>query len=139
MSRGQKSAPGAPSTRLLRVGESVRHALSSVLARGDVQDDDLKGVSVTVTEVRVSPDLRHAKVFVMPLGGDTEGKVVKALNRNAAFLRGELGRKLTMKYTPSPKFVLDESFSEATHIDALLRDPKVARDLLEDDSGEADA
>ncbi len=128
MSRN-KSRKGEPSTRLLRVGENVRHAVSAVLARGDIQDDDLKGVSVTVSEVRVSPDLRHAKAFVMALGGDTEGKVLTALNRNAGYIRGQMAKNLTMKYTPDLKFLKDDSFDEASHIENLLKDPKVVKDL----------
>lgn len=133
-----KSVPGAPSMRLLRVGESVRHAISSVLARGDIQDPELEKTSVTVSEVRVSPDLRHAKVYVMPLGGDKDGKIVKALNRHTAFIRGQMGKALTMKYTPQLRFKLDESFDEATHIDAILRDPRVARDIDHSDTEEDD-
>lgn len=128
MSKSRHTGQG-PSLRLLRVGENVRHAMSSILARGDVQDDDLASASVTVSEARVSPDLRNATIFVMPLGGDPEGKVVKALNRNAAFLRGEMSRIVHMKYMPRLKFTLDESFDEASHIEALLKDPRVAKDL----------
>lgn len=128
MSRN-KSQKGEPSTRLLRVGESVRHAVSAVLARGDIQDDDLKGVSVTVSEARVSPDLRHAKLFVMPLGGDQSGKILKALNKHTAYIRGQMSKSLTMKYTPDLKFLEDESFDEATHIEELLKNPKVQRDI----------
>lgn len=129
----QKSKSGEPSVRLLRVGENVRHALSAVLARGEVMDDDLKGKSITVTEVRVSPDLRHANIFVMPLGGDADGKVVKALNRHSHYLRGQISHALVMKYMPELRFMIDESFDEAGHIDAILRDPRVARDLRHDD------
>lgn len=136
MSRRDQSGSQAPSTRLLRVGENVRHAISAILARGDVQDPDLEGKSVTVSEVRVSPDLRNATVFVMPLGGDPEGIVTKALNKNSAFIRGAMSKALHMKYMPRLKFKIDESFDEASHIDALLKDPKVQRDLA---SGEGDA
>ena len=132
MSRN-KSRKGEPSTRLLRVGESVRHVVSAVIARGDIQDEDLKGVSITVSEVRVSPDLRHAKAFVMALGGDTDDTVLKALNRNAAYIRGQMAKSLTMKYTPELKFLKDDSFDEASHIETLLKDPKVAKDLTTED------
>ncbi|WP_417450383.1 30S ribosome-binding factor RbfA [Kordiimonas sp.] len=118
-----------PSLRLLRVGENVRHAISAILSRGDVQDKDLETASVTVSEVRISPDLRNATVFVMPLGGDAEGVVTKALNKNAAFIRGEMSKVVHMKYMPRLKFIIDDSFDEASHIDALLRDPRVQRDL----------
>ena len=136
MSRSQHTGAGGPSLRLLRVGENVRHAISAILARGDVQDPDLETASVTVSEVRVSPDLRNATIFVMPLGGDTDGKITKALNKNAAFIRGEMSKVVHMKYMPKLKFKLDESFDEASHIDALLRSPKVAQDLHADEEEE---
>lgn len=124
---------GGPSLRLLRVGENVRHAISATLARGDVQDPDLAGASITVSEVRVSPDLRNATVFVMPLGGDDQGTIIKALNRNSAYIRGEMSKVVHMKYMPRLKFKLDDSFDEASHIDALLKDPKVQRDIAAPD------
>jgi len=118
------------SVRLLRVGEQVRHVLSEVLARGNVQDEVLSKHPVTVTEVRVSPDLRHATVFIVPLGGSDEEEVLKALRRNARYLKGEVGHRLrTMKYTPNLVFRVDDSFNEASKIDSLLRDPRVAQDL----------
>lgn len=129
MDRSRDNKSGGPSLRLLRVGENVRHAISSILARGDVQDPDLDGASVTVSEVRVSPDLRNATVFVMPLGGDPKLKITKALNNNSAFIRGEMSKVVHMKYMPRLKFKLDESFDEASHIDTLLRDPKVVADV----------
>lgn len=115
--------------RLLRVGENVRHAISAILTRGDVQDPDLAGRSVTVSEVRISPDLRNATVFVMPLGGDKDGVITKALNKNSAFIRGEMSKVVHMKYMPRLIFKIDESFDEASHIDALLKNPKVQQDL----------
>ena len=124
---------GGPSLRLLRVGENVRHAISAIMTRGDVQDPDLDGTSVTVSEVRVSPDLRNATVFVMPLGGDDQGSIIKALNRNSAYIRGEMSKVVHMKYMPRLKFKLDDSFDEASHIDALLKDPKVQRDIATTD------
>lgn len=129
MSKSRFDGDGSPSLRLLRVGENVRHAISSILARGDVQDPDLETASVTVSEVRVSPDLRNATVFVMPLGGDEDGKVTKALNKNSAFIRGQMSKVVHMKYMPRLKFKLDESFDEASHIDAILRDPRVQQDI----------
>ncbi len=128
MSRREHTT-GGPSLRLLRVGENVRHAISAILTRGDVQDPDLDGAPVTVSEVRVSPDLRNATVFVMPLGGDEGGVITKALNKNSAFIRGEMSKVVHMKYMPRLKFKIDESFDEASHIDALLKNPKVQRDL----------
>ncbi|MCK0069302.1 MULTISPECIES: 30S ribosome-binding factor RbfA [Kordiimonas] len=129
MSKSRFDGDGSPSLRLLRVGENVRHAISSILARGDVQDPDLETASVTVSEVRISPDLRNATVFVMPLGGDEDGKVTKALNKNSAFIRGQMSKVVHMKYMPRLKFKLDESFDEASHIDAILRDPRVQQDI----------
>lgn len=126
----QQSTDTGRSVRLLRVGEQIRHALSEVLARGNVQDDVLTKHLVTVTEVRVSPDLRHATVFVVPLGGTDEPEVMAALRRNARYLKGEVGHRLrTMKYTPNLVFRVDESFDEASKIDSLLRNPRVAQDL----------
>lgn len=127
--RAQNSGTGGPSLRLLRVGENVRHAIASILTRGEVQDPDLDGKSVTVSEVRISPDLRNATVFVMPLGGDPKGIITKALNRNTSFIRGAMSKVVHMKYMPRLMFKIDESFDEASHIDSLLRDPKVKRDL----------
>ncbi len=133
MAGSRHNKAGSPSLRLLRVGENVRHAISAILARGDVQDPDLEKASVTVSEVRISPDLRNATVFVMPLGGDPEAVVVKALNKNSAFIRGQMSRVVRMKYMPRLKFTLDGSFDEASHIEALLRDPRVQRDLHQEE------
>ena len=121
------------SVRLLRVGEQVRHALSEVLMRGGVHDDILASHSVSVTEVRMSPDLRHATVFVKPLLGADEAEVLAALKRNVRYLKGEVSRRVNTKYAANLKFLPDESFDEGSHIDAILRSPKVARDL---DGGE---
>ncbi|MGV7119473.1 30S ribosome-binding factor RbfA [Sphingopyxis sp. 550A] len=123
--------PSGPSVRVLRVGEQVRHVLSEILARGDVHDDVLTNHPVSVTEVRMSPDLRHATVFVKPLLGRDEEAVIKALRTNTAYLQREVAHRIRMKYAAKLKFLPDESFDEASHIDALLRDPKVARDLGE--------
>jgi ribosome-binding factor A len=117
------------SVRLLRVGEQVRHALSEVLMRGQVHDDVLSSHSVSVTEVRISPDLRHATVFVKPLLGKDEEVVLKALRTNTAYLQREVAQRVKMKYAAKLKFLADESFDEGSHIDALLRNPRVARDL----------
>ena len=132
MARRTESNEGR-SVRLLRVGEQVRHALSEILMRGDVHDDVLASHSVSVTEVRVSPDLRHATAFVIPLLGADAEAVLKALRTNTAFLQGEVARRVNMKYAARLKFLLDESFDTGSHIDALLRDPKVARDLAGDE------
>ncbi len=123
------------SVRVLRVGEQVRHVLSEILQRGDVHDETLAQHMVSVTEVRMSPDLRHATVFVKPLLGKDEEAVLKALRTNTAYLQREVAHRVKMKYAARLKFLPDESFDEGSHIEALLRDPKVARDLGEDDGG----
>jgi len=111
------------------VGEQVRHILSDILARGEVHDDVLASHMVSITEVRMSPDLRHATVFVKPLLGKDEEVVIKALRTNTAYLQREVASRVKMKYAARLKFLADESFDEGSHIDQLLRDPKVARDL----------
>ncbi len=120
------------SVRLLRIGEQVRHVLSELLARGDVHDPVLQSRLVSVTEVRMSPDLRHASVFVKPLLGHDEEAVLKALRQNTAFLQREVAHRVRMKYAAKLKFLPDESFDEGTHIDRLLRSKKVAQDLQDD-------
>lgn len=124
------------SVRLLRVGEQVRHALSDILMRGDVHDETLAKHLVTVTEVRMSPDLRHATAFVKPLLGKDEDVVLKALRTNTAYLQSEVARRVNTKYAARLKFLTDQSFDEGSHIDTLLRAPHVAQDLTGDD-GEA--
>ncbi len=128
---GQRPDQG-PSIRILRVGEQVRHILSEILQRGDVHDDTLTRHLVSVTEVRMTPDLRHATVFVKPLLGQDEDAVLKALRTNTAYLQREVATRVKLKYAARLKFVADESFDEGSHIDRLLRDPHVARDLDED-------
>jgi ribosome-binding factor A len=118
-----------PSVRLLRVGEQVRHVLSEILARGDVHDDILANHMVSVTEVRMSPDLRHATAFVKPLLGKEQEAVLKALRTNTAYLQREVAKRVKMKYAAKLKFIADESFEESGQIDSILRDPRVARDL----------
>lgn len=120
------------SVRLLRVGEQMRHVLSEILQRGDVHDETLARHLVSVTEVRMSPDLRHATVFVKPLLGKDEEAVLKALRTNTAYLQREVAAKVQMKYAAKLKFLADESFDEGSHIDKLLRAPKVAQDLKSD-------
>lgn len=124
--------PGAkagPSQRQLRVGELLRHALSDILSRGDVRDPDLAGVSVTVTQVVPSADMRHAMVFCEPLGGKNAGPVIAALNRHKSFLRGEMGRMIALKFTPELRFAEDTSFAEAEKIETLLKSARVRKDL----------
>ncbi|RIA43629.1 ribosome-binding factor A [Hephaestia caeni] len=128
----RNDTPETQSIRTLRVGEQVRHVLSEILARGDVHDETLAKHMVSVTEVRMSPDLRHATAFVKPLLGKDEEAVLKALRTNTAYLQREVATRVKMKYAARLKFLADDSFDEGGHIDALLRSPKVARDLGED-------
>jgi ribosome-binding factor A len=120
------------SVRTLRVGEQVRHVLSEILQRGDVHDETLASHMVSVTEVRMSPDLRHATAFVKPLLGRDQDAVLTALRQNTAYLQREVAHRVKMRYAARLKFVADESFEEGGHIDALLRSPEVARDLGQD-------
>ncbi|HEY3813505.1 MAG TPA: 30S ribosome-binding factor RbfA [Caulobacteraceae bacterium] len=122
-------AHAGPSQRQLRAGELIRHALVEVLREEEIHDPALDGVSVTVTEVRMSADLKHATCFIEPLGGGHASEVVKALNKHARFLRGALGRHIEMKFTPELRFLHDESFNEAARIERLFDDPRVKRDL----------
>jgi ribosome-binding factor A len=128
-----------PSQRQQRVAELVRHALSEVLSRGDLRDDVLTSHVVTVPEVRMSPDLKLATAYVMPLGGKDESAVVAALERNRKALRQEVARRVNLKLAPELRFRRDESFDEAARIDALLRTEKVARDTRKPDSDEPDS
>lgn len=125
--------PSGPSQRQLRAGELIRHALVEVLRERAITDPVLEHASVTVTEVRMSPDLRHALAFVEPLGGSGSAAVVDALNRHAKYLRGQLGRGIEMRFTPDLKFVHDESFDEAARIGRMFDDPKVRQDLAPHD------
>jgi ribosome-binding factor A len=125
---GRRGASG-PSQRQLRAGELVRHALVDILRHETLSEPALQGASVTLSEVRMSPDLRHAICFVQPLGGEHAPEVVEALNRSAKFLRGRLGHSIELKFTPDLKFVHDDSFAAAAAIDRLLADPRVRRDV----------
>ena len=129
------ATPEMRSVRLLKVGEQVRHVLSELLLRQEVHDDVLTAHSVSVTEVRMSPDLRHATVFVKPLLGKDEEVVLKALRTNIPFFQREVAGRLKLRYAAKLKFLGDESFDEAARIERLLRDPKVARDLGADEAG----
>jgi ribosome-binding factor A len=124
--------PEGRSVRLLRVGEQVRHVLSELLQRSEVHDETLRKHLVSITEVRMSPDLRHATVFVKPLLGEDEDAVLKALRQNTAFFQREVAHRVRTKYAAKLKFLADESFDEGTHIDRLLRTEKVAQDLSEE-------
>jgi ribosome-binding factor A len=129
MKMRQTETTEGKSVRLLRVGEQVRHILSEILARGDVHDDVLTTHTVSVTEVRMSPDLKHATVFIKSLLGQNEEAVIKALRTNTAYLQREVAKRVQLKFAAKLKFLADESFDEGSHIDKLLRDPKVAQDL----------
>ncbi|APG62908.1 ribosome-binding factor A [Sphingorhabdus lutea] len=129
MAKYNDTGPEGRSVRLLRVGEQVRHILSELLARKVVHDDILSSHHVSVTEVRMSPDLRHAAVFVKPLLGSEEEKVIKALRTNTAFFQKEVASRMKLKYAAKLKFLSDESFDEASKIEKLLADPHVRQDL----------
>lgn len=129
----QQFTPEQQSVRVLKVGERVRHILSELLARQEVHDDTVSAANIAVTEVRMSPDLRNASVYVKPLLGKDEDPIVKALRQNTAFLQREVAKRLGLKFAPKLQFRADESFDEAERIERLLSDPKVARDLGEDE------
>ncbi|TYL94521.1 30S ribosome-binding factor RbfA [Bradyrhizobium rifense] len=127
----KSSVPGG-SQRQLRVGEQVRHAIAEILAQGGVHDADLEGHIITVPEVRMSPDLKLATIYVMPLGGRDTELVITALDRNKKFLRGEVARRVNLKFAPDLRFRVDERFDEAERIEKLLRTPAVQKDLEQD-------
>lgn len=129
MAKFNDTSPDGRSVRLLRVGEQMRHILSELLLRGEVHDEILNSHSVSVTEVRMSPDLRHAKIFIKPLMGSDEDAVLKALRTNTAFFQKEVAARTKMKYAAKLNFLSDDSFDEVARIDSLLKDPKVVRDL----------
>ena len=140
MPRGTTRAPGsAPSQRALRAGELVRHAVADILSRGEVHDPVIETHLITVPEVRMSPDLRLATIYVMPLGGHDEKQVLAALDRNKRFLRGEIAHRVNMKFAPDIRFRIDERFDEADRIDKLLHSPAVARDLTDKDLADTDS
>ncbi len=137
MTRKQSRAgeqPGrGPSQRQLRVGELIRHKVAEMLVRGEIHDDVLAAHVVTIPEVRMSPDLRLATVYVMPLGGEDVKPVLAALERNKRYIRGEIAETVNLKFAPDLRFRFDESFDEATRIDALLDSPAVRRDTSKTD------
>jgi ribosome-binding factor A len=118
-----------PSQRQLKVGELIRHALAEIFARGEIVDEVLNQYSLTVSEVRMSPDLKLATVFVLPLGGEGAGEAISHLDKHKRFLRGELARRVSLKFMPELRFKTDTSFARSKRIDELLASPKVARDL----------
>jgi ribosome-binding factor A len=127
-----------PSQRALRAGELIRHAIAEILQRGDVHDPVLERHLITVPEVRLSPDLRLATIYVMPLGGSDEKPVLEALERNKKYLRGEIAHRVNLKFAPDIRFRIDDRFAEAARIDGLLRSPAVKRDLDAKDDENAD-
>ena len=129
MTRQKSSHSKPPSQRQLRVGELIRHKLAEMLVRGEIHDDVLAGHVVTVPEVRLSPDLKLATVFVMPLGGSDTEAVLEALNRHRRFIRGELARAVNLKFAPDVRFRCDETFEEASRIDRLLAAAPVRKDV----------
>jgi ribosome-binding factor A len=133
-----RSTPGAPSQRQLRVGEQVRHVLAEVLARGDVHDDALAGMVISVLEVRMTPDLRQGTVLVMPLGGKGEATAVEALNKNAKALRHEVSRRLReLKFSPELKFRVDDRYDEVQRIEKIFHQDRVRRDLAAKDQDDS--
>lgn len=129
----KNNEPKGPSQRMLRVGEIIRHALSAVFTRGDVEDEALNGAVITVPEVRMSNDLKIANAYIMPLGGDRAEEIVAALNRHKKFLRGRVAPEVNLKFAPELRFFVDTTFDEFGRIDALLRSDRVQRDLQGDD------
>lgn len=124
-----RAAPAAASQRQLRVGELIRHEIADMLSRGDIHDPVVEAHMITVPEVRMSPDLRLATVYVMPAGGRDEAAVVAALDRNKKYVRGEIARRVNLRIAPEIRFRVDDRFAEAERIEKLLRSPAVRRDL----------
>jgi ribosome-binding factor A len=134
-SHRDSGTPGG-SQRQLRVGELVRHALADLLTRGEVHDPVIEGHLITVPEVRMSPDLRLATIYIMPLAGRDTDEVVAAFERNKKFLRGEIAHTINLKFAPDLRFRVDDRFAEVERIEKLLRSPEVQRDLTKNESGD---
>jgi ribosome-binding factor A len=135
MSRGHAREPAkGPTQRSLRAGEVVRHAVAEILARGEIHDPVIATHLITVAEVRMSPDLRMATVYILPLGGHDAAVVLAALERNKRYLRGEIARRVNLKFAPDIRFRIDQRFDEAERVERLLRSPQVRRDLGNDPS-----
>jgi ribosome-binding factor A len=130
------SAASGPSQRLLRVAELIRHAMAEVLLRGDITDPDLESALITIPEVRLSPDLRLATLYVLAIGGGDTAKAVVALERNKKYLRGEISKRVNLKFSPDIRFRVDDRFDEVQRIEALLHSEAVARDLRKPQSQE---
>ena len=136
--RGARTHAAAPSQRQLRVGEALRHELAGLLNRGDLHDPDLDGQSITVTEVRIGPDLRSATAYVLPLGGSESGAIVAALNRAAPHLQGQMGRVLRLKFAPQLRFAIDDTFDQVTRMQRILSSlPENEKSGGRDDEGES--
>lgn len=131
--------PTGPTQRMLRVGELVRHALSALFARGEIEDPLLEGKVITVPEVRMTPDLKLANAYIMPLGGEGAEEVVAALNRHHRFIRGRIAPELDLKFAPDLRFFVDNTFDEFGRIDAILRSERVQRDLVRDSDDDKDS
>ena len=138
MSRAHHQTGAAPSQRMLRVAELIRHAMAQLLARGEIVDPVLEKHVVTVSRVKMSPDLKHASVFVMPLGGKDETDVIEALERHKKFLRGEVPHRINLKFAPELRFRIDDTFDNVSRIDALLNSDRVRRDLEQPIDDDAD-
>jgi ribosome-binding factor A len=132
----QRPQAAGPSQRALRVGELVRHTMAEMLTRGDVHDPVIETHLITVPEVRMSPDLKLATIYVMPLCGRDEKAVIEALERNRRYLRGEIAKRVNLKFAPDIRFRIDERFDEAARIDKLLQLPEVRRDLARDETAD---
>ena len=130
--KSRNSSHAMPSQRQLRVGELIRHKLAEMLSRGEIHDDILAAHVITIPEVRLSPDLKLATAYVIPLGGTDTEAVIEALNRHKRYIRAELAHAVNLKFAPDVRFRSDETFQEASRIDALLASPKVRQDLDED-------
>lgn len=135
-SRHHQQDHGGGSQRQLRVGELIRHELADMLSRGGIHDPVIERHMITVPEVHMSPDLRLATIYVMPLGGHDEKEVIAALDRNKRFVRGEIARRVNLKFAPEIRFRIDERFDEAERIEKLLRTPAVQRDLTDENDDE---
>jgi ribosome-binding factor A len=128
-----------PSQRQLRVGEALRHAIAQILSRNEIRDPDLESISVTITQVKPSADMRYATVYCEPLGGQHAKEIVAALNRHKGFVRGQMGHLIETKFTPELRFVEDDSFAEAQKIETILKSERVSRDLsAQDEESDSD-
>jgi ribosome-binding factor A len=136
MQKNQKGRATGPTQRMLRVGELVRHALADLFARGEIEDPELEGLTLTVPEVRMSHDLKLATAYIMPLGGGKAAEAVAALNRHQRFVRGRVAPVLDLKFAPEIRFHVDDTFEEFGRIDALLRSDRVQRDLRDEGDDE---